>query len=71
MRQRNGEIMEEYSTIQLLEKLNENKKEMNAIVRDMAQMRQDYEMAVMPLKEEFNYILKESSMIGNNVVFVK
>lgn len=71
MTQRNGEIMEGYNTIELLEKLNENKREMSAIVRDMAQMRQDYEMAVMPLREEFNSILKESSMIGNNIVFVK
>ena len=63
--------MEEYNTIQMLEKLNENKREMSAIVRDMAQMRQDYENSIMSLKEEYGSILKESGIIGNNVVFIK
>lgn len=63
--------MEDYNIRELIEKLNDNKKEMNAIVRDMEKMRQDYETSIAPLKEEFSSMIKESNKIGSNVVYVK
>lgn len=62
--------MEKYNTFQLLEKINENKREMGAIVQDMAQMRRDYEASLVSLKDEYNVIAKETGMLGSNIVSV-
>ena len=70
IRRKIGDKMEKYNIFQLLEEINENKREMRAIVQDMAQIRRDYEASLVSLKDEYNAIIKKNSAIGNNVVSV-
>ena len=56
---------------ELLEIMNRNKDEYNAIVQEMAQKRRDYEASLVPLKQRLGMISGELSQLGCRTVSVK